>query len=1408
MSVLRQSMNSSLATCHPTVQAALDAAAAHIRSGDAGAAEASLRPAVELRPDDPAVRHLLGVITMLRGDARTAEAHLRAAVDGAPRDARYRGDLGVALRQLGRPAEALGCFKAAYELDPTSAIHARGAANLLQQAGNAPDALLWMERAARLGARELADHVHLAGLYRDLGKTTASIACLDRAIEMAPNDLGLRLYRMLARLPICYATDDELRVARKMYGWALDDLEWRTESAGPAALAMAAFYVGQISIFYLTYQGEDSTALQRRYGDLVARYVQARLPQFAERPTVPASGRGKRIRIGFVSAFFSPRHSNWKMPIRGWVENLDREQFEIFGYHVGPASALSEEVAQRFGDRFRRCSGLAVEEFAATIRRDELHVLVYPEVGMWPPISQCAALWLAPIQCASWGHPETSGLPTVQYFLSSALMEPADGDRYYTEQLVRLPNLSVNCHPPEIAVIERDRAYFGIAADAACYFCAQSLFKYLPNRDHLFAQIAKRVPKAQFAFIAGLASPDQSLRVKQRIERALAAAGVDPSGRVVMVSRPLSQEEFHALARVSDVFLDTLDWSGCNSVMEAMSTGLPVATLPGRFLRGRHTYAFLRMMGLPELIAASDDDYVDLMATLGTDAGFRGKVRESIVARIGRIYDDKECVAGLERFVRDAVAAPSNSPRSLEPRLLDSLRSEIRARLGSRIPRDRPLALVDFPDSKNCGDLAIWHGEASFLREIGVTPAFRCSMQDYRKDDLARALGERGVILLHGGGNFGDIYVYHQFREQVLRDFPLHDAILFPHTAMFHSEEALRQSADFYNARGRITLCARDQRSFELFRSRFDRCESLLVPDMAFMLDPQQRPCAPNDDILVLARLDGESALAGAQSVRGRFATTQEAVDLSVDGFPGSARLTTHRAKDLRITDWYELDLVEDVSRQAYAGLDYDARSQLQFAWAKTILALGRVVVTDRLHGHILCLLMGIPHVLFDNNYGKLGDFVRTWSGRSPLVRVASTLDDAVATARGIAVQLRAIDPPQSDLASVIRRVRAERLTYLTGDRLASIAEACGRVESAGVPGAFIETGCALGGSAIVIAKCKSPGRVLRIYDLFSTIPPPSARDGDDVHRRYREIVAGAAKGIGGDTYYGYEANLLQKVTGNLARYDVIPALDDVELVGGLFSETLRADQSVAFAHIDCDWYDSVVTCLERIVPNLAAGGIVLVDDYSDWSGCRKAVDDYFRGLQHQFKLELLPHGPLRILRPLELGGASSAWRTMPPQADSWGHRAKEVARLVPENSCVLDLGCGTMEVEKFLPESCRYIPCDCVARDARTLVRDLENDELPSIKGVTMVTVLGVFEYITRLEDLLRRLRGCGLPAIVSYVPYHPRHLSIEQRSELRWTTHLTQEQWCDALRAAGFNVELLKPLDQDPTQYLYRLT
>jgi asparagine synthase (glutamine-hydrolysing) len=210
-------------------------------------------------------------------------------------------------------------------------------------------------------------------------------------------------------------------------------------------------------------------------------------------------------------------------------------------------------------------------------------------------------------------------------------------------------------------------------------------------------------------------------------------------------------------------------------------------------------------------------------------------------------------------------------------------------------------------------------------------------------------------------------------------------------------------------------------------------------------------------------------------------------------------------------------------------------------------------------------------------------------------------------------------DKQHFHILKVIAKVQEQHLSYLESEALWEIAQVALQNEKKGIGGVIIETGCALGGSSIVLASAKDRLRKLFVYDVFGTIPSPSERDDLDVHERYNQIISGQSIGLGNQLYYGYEHNLYEKVVKNVESF--LPIVENnINLVKGLYETTLNVEFPVALAHIDCDWYDSVWICLQKIEPHLVNGGTLIIDDYYAWSGAKRAVDEYFRDRKQIYK--------------------------------------------------------------------------------------------------------------------------------------------------------------------------------------------
>jgi predicted O-linked N-acetylglucosamine transferase (SPINDLY family) len=609
------------------------------------AAAAAFRAAIAARPDDLATYCNLARTLFHLGQADEAIAACREALRRNPRFAAARAHLGHILTALNRLPEAEACFRDAVRIDPADAEGHRHLADVLaNQQRFEPAVQSYREALLRNPAvPEVWNHLGLA--LRHLGRAEEAETCFVRALAMQPDLLGAGLNRCMARLRILYRDEAEIEQARAAYA---KDLAAVAELPPPPSLAELN---GTEPPFLLAYQGRCDRDLQQRYGRFMARLMAALYPEWTVAPSVAPPQAGGKIRVGILSANFYS-HSNWKIPIKGWLTGLDRNRFELYGYHLGRRQDAATAEAAALCHRF--VQGLpGIERWAETIRADRLHVLLIPGIGMDHETGCLAALRLAPVQATSWGHPDTTGLPTIDDYLSSDLMEPPGAEAHYTERLVRLPNLSIWYEQPPLAPETVTRAALGLGDDAVIYWCCQSLFKYLPRFDWVFAGIAAAVPAARFLFIEYGHGERVTGIFRARLAAAFAASGLD-AGRHCVFLPPMSMSRFAAIGRIADVFLDSLGWSGCNSTLEALAGDLPVVTMAGDLMRGRHSAAILAMLGLPELIAPDPEGFVALAVALGRDPARRKALSARIAVSKHRLYRDQDAIDGLTAYLAEA----------------------------------------------------------------------------------------------------------------------------------------------------------------------------------------------------------------------------------------------------------------------------------------------------------------------------------------------------------------------------------------------------------------------------------------------------------------------------------------------------------------------------------------------------------------------------------------------------------------------------------------------------------------------------------------------------------------------------------------------------------------------------------
>jgi predicted O-linked N-acetylglucosamine transferase (SPINDLY family) len=640
----------------------LSAALADHRAGRLDAAEPVYRRLLAERPDDADLLHLLAVLTLQRG--RPAEA-LPLAERSVAADAslpRPWNTLGNIRAALGDAAAAVAAFERAVALDDTMVEARQNLAILLDRLGRLTEAETHLRLLVERQPADAAARNNLGGVLHRLGRRDEAVAEFREAVRLAPEmpqarlnlgirareagdvaeahrcldglpGAGARLLRETA-LPAILVSGEEIDRVRLGYEQGLDRL-----LADPPVIADPLTELGQLPQFFLAYHDRDDRPLQEK----LARMLRCACPglSFTAPHCRPGGWNpGKRLRVGVISTHLHS-HTIGKLQV-GMLAGLPRDRLEVL---VFTPPGADDAVARRIrggADAAVTLPGdlAAVQRVLAEARLD---VAFYPDIGMEPFTYFLAFARVAPVQATTWGHPVTTGLDSMDWFVTSEVMDPPGNEAHYSERLFRFDHPGVCYDRP--AKPAKGREALGLPEAGRLYVCPQTMFKLHPDFDRLLAAILRRDPGGRVVFIEN--RPDW-----RRVLQARFATSMPDVAERVMFVPPLVVEDYLGLCAAADVMLDVPQFAGGNTTLEGLAMGTPIVTLPSRFARGRLAAALLGRAGLDWGVAADEADYVDKALAIAADpAPWRRKVEADAPA----LYQDRARVKEFADFLAFAV---------------------------------------------------------------------------------------------------------------------------------------------------------------------------------------------------------------------------------------------------------------------------------------------------------------------------------------------------------------------------------------------------------------------------------------------------------------------------------------------------------------------------------------------------------------------------------------------------------------------------------------------------------------------------------------------------------------------------------------------------------------------------------
>jgi predicted O-linked N-acetylglucosamine transferase (SPINDLY family) len=662
------------------------------KQGKLDEAVVSCRHALRLKPNYPDAHNTLGNVLAAQGKLDEAVASFQQAVRLMPAFAEAGNNLGVALAAQDKLDEAVASFQQALHFQPNHVEARNNLGAALREQGKLHEASAHCLQALRLRPDYAEAHFNLGVILQGQGKPDDAAASFQQALRVMP-DYAEALYSLgealreqgkleeaaanfkqaLSLKPDCARAQQSLRIAfvnlrrpddgRQAPSWkpsdrlrissgtllppiynSMEDLhDWRkrlTENIRQLRedrITQDLTCEPAMPLFFLAYQGLNDRDIQREMACIYS----------APRNTAPAPGGGQpKIQVGFLSCHLKQHTIGHLM--RGLIANLSRKDFSVTVLSAGRNHDGTVQFIRQHADRYVELPQ-DLEAARRVIAQQGLDVLFYTDIGMDPTAYSLAFSRLAPVQCVTWGHPSTTGINTIDYFLSSELLESDQAEQHYTETLVRLKSLPIYYYRPALPSPVKDRAYFGLDTAAHVYACPQSLFKFHPDFDEILGSVLRADPLATIVLIHGRSRHWDELLVK-RFSRTIP----DVLERIRFLP-PQPRDDFLSLNAVADVLLDPVHFGGGNTTYEGLALGIPIVTLPSPLLRGRITLALYKQMGMLDCVVTNAAEYIKLAVKLGTDPDYRAMIRSKILAANEVLYENPKGVRELEQFFQHAV---------------------------------------------------------------------------------------------------------------------------------------------------------------------------------------------------------------------------------------------------------------------------------------------------------------------------------------------------------------------------------------------------------------------------------------------------------------------------------------------------------------------------------------------------------------------------------------------------------------------------------------------------------------------------------------------------------------------------------------------------------------------------------
>lgn len=604
-------------------------------------AKAAMERAVALNPKSPSALNNLATIARNEGNLDSALKNVLAALTSNPQYVDAYFTLGSILLASLDYRNAIIAYEKGVALKGASKSALSELANAYAAVGAYAGVVDTMHRLLQIDPNDARAQLYLGITQMERGFYDEAEHAFQTSLDLV-DDPAVRIRQALTMRPIVESAN-EIEEIRRRLDARLDDLLGQTG-------LIADPYAAQLGTnFFLAYHAKNNRSLQIKIARVYRKFAPS-LNFVAPHCVQPRKQRA-RIRVGFLSKFIY-RHSV-TIAFSKVIKALSKlPDFEVFV--ISTTNFTSESVKEAYAgyEGAFVCIPGSLPYAQHAIASLELDVLIYLDLGMDPFTLLLAFARLAPNQCVATGHPDTTGIDTIDYFISEDAAEPADGDSHYSEKLVRLPSGGFGFPRPPLSTSTKTRADFNLPTVGTLYLCPMMLQKLHPDFDLAVSEILELDQTGYVVLFESFQHPKWGELVRSRLDKNMAEGA---RGRVLFIPWIHDSDDFKRILALSDVILDPFHFGIGTTGAFAFAVGAPVVTLPGEFMRGRVGLQYYKALGVMDCVATSKEDYVQKAVKIGTDPILHETIKQKILSNNHRIYDNSLAYQDYSDFIHRIV---------------------------------------------------------------------------------------------------------------------------------------------------------------------------------------------------------------------------------------------------------------------------------------------------------------------------------------------------------------------------------------------------------------------------------------------------------------------------------------------------------------------------------------------------------------------------------------------------------------------------------------------------------------------------------------------------------------------------------------------------------------------------------